>query len=267
MPSTQDQSFHFESNTRNKETIKKDLLAVYRFIFSSIPNISFFVKLYIIFRFMLISSRVKCSHTMEEILEISKAFLKIPSTVSGVFVEAGSYKGGSTAKLSLIAKLAKRKLVVFDSFDGLPESNDMYTSRDGLFFRDKKSFRQTKKVYFFDKGQYAGSLKEVKENITSYGEIETCEFKKGWFEETLPKFHKNIAGVFIDVDLKSSTRTCLKYLYPLLQSNGMLFSHDGHLDLATAVYADRKFWKEQVDTSRPVVNGMKTNRLLSINKT
>ncbi|HLT27990.1 MAG TPA: TylF/MycF/NovP-related O-methyltransferase, partial [Zeimonas sp.] len=41
-----------------------------------------------------------------------------------MLVEAGCFKGGSTAKLSLLAELAGRELVVFDSFEGLPDNDE-----------------------------------------------------------------------------------------------------------------------------------------------
>ena len=47
----------------------------------------------------------------------------------GDIVEFGCYAGGSSAKLSLITKLLNRKLIVFDSFEGLPIV-DQYYLRD-----------------------------------------------------------------------------------------------------------------------------------------
>jgi O-methyltransferase len=52
----------------------------------------------------------------------------------GVIVEAGCYKGGSTAKFSLMAEKVNRDLVVFDSFQGIPENaepheKDMFGNR------------------------------------------------------------------------------------------------------------------------------------------
>ncbi len=40
----------------------------------------------------------------------------------------------------------------------------------------------------------------------------------------LPTFKEKVAAVYIDVDLASSTRTCLNHLYPLLERGGVCFS-------------------------------------------
>ena len=81
------------------------------------------------------------------------------------------------------------------------------------------------------KGKYCGSLEEVKNNIAKYGEIGVCHFIKGWFEETMSLFNKRIAAAYLDVDLASSTKTCLKYLYPLLVPGGVIISQDGDFPL------------------------------------
>jgi len=44
----------------------------------------------------------------------------------GAIVEAGSFHGGSTAKLSLVAKWCDRQLHVFDSFAGMPANNEAH---------------------------------------------------------------------------------------------------------------------------------------------
>lgn len=245
----------------------EDLNTVYKFIIEPILDVSFFTKIYILFKFIIISKNVSCSHTMHEILTISQAFLNIPSSTEGVLVEAGAFKGGSTAKLSIIAKIAKRRLVVFDSFRGLPQNSDMYFNKEEVFFHNNQSLNKAQKIFLFNKGQYAGSLQEVKENISRYGVLEVCSFHKGWFEKTLPKFSQPVAGIFLDVDLASSTRTCLQYLYPLLQVNGVLFSHDGHLNLVADIYKDKQFWKEIVGTKCPKVYGLQKKKLLKIKKT
>lgn len=58
--------------------------------------------------------RVCCAYTQEDILEVATAVLQAASNEPGVLVEAGCLKGGSKAKLSLLAELAGRELVVFD---------------------------------------------------------------------------------------------------------------------------------------------------------
>ena len=105
-----------------------------------------------------------------------------PALTEGCVVEAGADKGGSTAKFSIAARLANRELVVFDSFEGIPDHDEPH---------DKNIFGGTAS---FPVGSYRGTLEEVKANVARYGEIDVCSFVQGWFDETLPSFSKPIAA-------------------------------------------------------------------------
>jgi len=181
-----------------------------------------------------ISKNVSCPHNESEILTVGLEVLSIPKDREGYVVEAGLYKGGSTAKISLFCKLSGRKLVAFDSFEGIPENTEEHA----------KSTLGHSLEGWFAKGTLCGSLDEVKANIEKYGEMEVCTFIKGWFENTMPDFKEKIAVAYLDVDLAASTRTCLKYLYPLIVSGGVLYSQDGDIPLAAAVFRDERFWEE-----------------------
>jgi O-methyltransferase len=195
-----------------------------------------------------------CAHTPAEIEVLVAAILDIPSSVNGCIVEAGCFKGGSTAKLSLAAKLAKRKLYVFDSFAGLPQNRE---DHDRTIFGERINFHA---------GRYTGRLEEVKGNVGQYGALDVCEFVPGWFEDSMPGFREPIAMAFVDVDLASSTATCLRYLYPLLMPGGSIFSHDGHLPLCIAVIRDDQFWNNIVGAPRPPIPGLGRHKLLRITK-
>jgi O-methyltransferase len=201
-----------------------------------------------------ISSRVDCPHDESEILQFLTAVLMLPETVGGCIVEAGCYKGGSAAKLSLVAQAVHRELVLFDSFAGLPEVAD--ANGRSLFGR---------KVAFAE-GDWCGTLPEVRENVSRFGDLGSCRFVQGWFEDTMPQFREPIAAIFLDVDLASSTRTCLEYLYPLLTPGGCLFSHDGHLQPVVEVYADRQFWEQRVGCPPPRIHGLGTQAFIHLVK-
>jgi hypothetical protein len=141
---------------------RKDLGIVISFLILKPPNISFLQRFYIIKQLYLTSYFVDCAHTQYEMLSFIKEILSIPQDREGCIVEAGSYKGGSTAKFSLAAKLVNRKLIVFDSFEGIPAHTE---------YSDK-----------FPKGSYCGTMEEVKDNVKKFGAIEICEFVKGYFE-------------------------------------------------------------------------------------
>ena len=173
-----------------------------------------------------VNADVFCAHTHAEMAEIIRALLELPGAVQGCIVEAGCFKGGSTVKLSIAAKLVGRKLVVFDLFEGLPDSAERHGK---TIFGERTGFVA---------GLYAGALEEVRANVEHFGELEVCEFRKGWFDDTMPHFAEPVVAAFIDVDLASSTRTCIQYLYPLLVPGGVIFSHDGHLPLCIEVFCD-----------------------------
>ena len=70
----------------------------------------------------------------------------------------------------------------------------------------------------------------------------------------------------MDVDLASSTRTCLKYLYPLLEPSGTLYSQDGHLPLVIDVFADTDFWLQEVGCAKPSIDGLRQKKLIRMTK-
>lgn len=136
-------------------------------------------------RILVISKKIDCAHAENEIVQVINALLSQPACRKGVIVEAGTYQGGSAVKLSIVAKITGRTLCIFDSFEGIP---DNYEPHEKDIFGDNAGFK---------KGDLACSLGEVKKNITSMGEISCCKFYKGWFEDTMPKFHeKNLPHLF-----------------------------------------------------------------------
>ena len=80
--------------------------------------------------------------------------LEMPPSTPGCVMECGTWKGGSATNLSLVCKIAGRKLLIYDSFEGLPAG----TPGD-------------REAPFYKPGDYAGSLGEVKKNIERYGDI------------------------------------------------------------------------------------------------
>ena len=232
----------------------ESIISVITFLFKRYPTVSFFQKLSIIKRLYFISCAVECAHIQHEIISFIKAILSIPEHMKGCVVEAGSFKGGSTAKFSIAAKIVDRALVVFDSFEGIPEHDEL---PDKTLTGDSVSFA---------KGSYCGTLEEVKANVSRYGQIEVCKFVKGWFDNTLPEFSDPVVAIYLDVDLASSTRTCLKYLYPLLVEGGVLYSQDGHLRQIVDVFNDNKFWEREVGFRKPAIKNLGKERLIKIVK-
>lgn len=171
-------------------------------------------------------------------LAMTSKILETPPEVLGDIIECGTWKGGSAANLSLVCKIVGRKLKVYDSFEGLPEAkpSDQY-------------------VKIIKKGDYCGTLDEVKRNITKHGSIESCEFIKGWFSDTLPKLHSPVLLAFLDVDLVDSLDTCVKHIWPNLIEQGYIFTDEHHLLDYVALFFSEKWWKINFNRTPPGLIG------------
>lgn len=201
-----------------------------------------------------ISLGVESPHSQFQMLQVIETIL-LSANATGCIVEAGCFKGGSTAKFSLAAAMVNKPLLVFDSFEGIPPNEE-----------DHGKSIKGRHVGLFEPGSYAGSLPEVQRNVSRYGVADVCRFVPGWFEDTMPHLTEDIAVAYVDVDLVSSTKTCLKYLYPRLLPGGVMFSQDGHLPLVVAALDDDRFWEEEVGCQKPPMEGLGTNTLVKIIK-
>jgi O-methyltransferase len=231
-----------------------DTLAGLRFLSTPTMAATLPARLRILERIYEANAGIECLHTQDEMLQVMSAILDAPSDLDGCVVEAGCFRGGSTAKLSVAAKVAGRRLVVFDSFEGLPDNTEQHQP---TIFGDTPDF---------SKGRYSSALEQVRRNVATYGEDDICTYVKGWFEETMPTFSQPIVAAYLDVDLVSSTKTCIKHLYPLLQPGGILFSQDAHLPLIIDVLTDSRFWEGEIGCSKPVMEGLGRRKLIAIQK-
>jgi O-methyltransferase len=161
--------------------------------------------------------------------------------IPGDVVECGTWKGGSATNLSLVCRIVGRRLLVFDSFEGLPEG--------------KPGDRE---AHAYAKGDYCGQLDEVKRNIQTHGAIEVCEFVKGWLEDTLPTLRSPVVLAFVDVDLESSLDTCVRYLWPRLVDGGHFFTDEAvGLDYC-ALFFSEKWWRRNMNQTPPGLMGAGT---------
>jgi hypothetical protein len=212
-------------------------------------GIGFFAKIHLLFRMARNQRRIPtASHFLEHII-MAVEIMKVQASLPGSVVECGSFKGGSTANLSLICALCHRKLEVFDSFTGLPEPSA--SDRAHLVVGSSE-------VHTYQKGAYCGNLTEVKANVERFGEIKVCGFTPGYFEQTLPDFTNPCVFIFLDVDLVESLKTCCRYLWPRLQNNCRLFTHEAqHLDIAK-LFFDREWWLSTTSEDAPGLIGAGT---------
>lgn len=189
------------------------------------------------FRMFFNKLRVQTGTSYKAHLAMALKILETPPDVAGDVIECGTWKGGSAANLSLVCRIAGRKLIVFDSFEGLPAGEE----------DDRQDFYAT--------GDYCGALEEVKENIRRYGAIECCEFVKGWFDDTLPHLKTPVLLAFFDVDLEKSLEVCVRYVWNNLTEKGCIFI-DEYVDLNyCSIFWSERYWKTYFDRTPPGLVG------------
>jgi hypothetical protein len=104
----------------------------------------------------------------------------------------------------------------------------------------------------------------VRQNIRKYGVLDICEFRKGFFEQTLPLFKEHCVQIFVDVDYRSSLETCLRYLWPLLQNNCLFYTHEvRHQEIAQLFFSE-KWWQSELGIQPPGLIGAGTGLGLKI---
>lgn len=172
------------------------------------------------------------SEETDKILSLARECLKL----EGDFVEFGCYKGDTSLMLASLlvensveksvdkmgkssgkgvennesGKLRKR-LWIYDSFEGLPEKNEVDKSVLGENFRG---------------GELAVTKREVKERFLRAG-LPVPVIKKSWFadltENDLPE---RIAFAFLDGDFYESIRDSLRLVGPKMSEGGVIVVHD-----------------------------------------
>lgn len=202
----------------------------------------------IVKQFERIDQEVPIATTSTDGLFIAEMMLNIKA--NGAIVECGCYAGGSSAKLSLLTKILNRKLIIFDSFEGLPVV-------DKYYLRDHHCRRNDDWVTDWSKGRYAARINEVKSNIERYGDLSCCSLVKGWFNETLTRSNlpEQVSFAFVDVDLANSARDCFVAIWPLLTDHGIYVTHDSaYIKVLQELY-NHQLWKEQFKSMPPIIFG------------
>jgi O-methyltransferase len=185
--------------------------------------------------------RINTGTSYKAHLAMAVKLLEIPPDTSGVVVECGCWLGGSSANLSLVCDIVGRDLIVYDSFEGLPrgEPNDKYAPPAA-------------------EGAYRGDLDVVRDNVERYGVIERCQFRKGWFQDTLPHHTEPVVLCFLDVDYQASLHDCVVNLWPHLTERGYVFIDEYVLVDYCALFFSERFWKQYFDAPPPGLMGTGT---------
>lgn len=171
---------------------------------------------------------------------LAREILSIPPHVKGDVIECGVWKGASTASLSLVCRIVRRRLLVCDSFEGLPD--------DGLKPHVAPHFG----IYgYYRPGMFCGRLEEVRGNVRAFGDLEMCDFVPGFFSSSLYSLPSPLVFAFLDVDLVGSTQDCLRHIWPRLVEGGTIYTDDaGDMDVVR-VFFDELWWQQNLKCSAP----------------
>ena len=107
-----------------------------------------------------------------------------------------------------------------------------------------------------DRGLPERVVEEVRDNVRRFGEVATCEFRKGWFSDTLPTHDSPVVLAFLDVDYQASLRDCILNLWPHLTDRGYVFIDEYMVLDYGALFFSEKFWDRYFDRPPPGMFGI-----------
>lgn len=149
--------------------------------------------------------------------------------VPGDFVECGVWMGGSAGLMALalrrFEKNTRRKLHLFDSFEGLPEPGKEDGEKAAEYWRTTEGSEHVMIHRCVASADLVRSFLHDRLGIPR----EQVVFHEGWFEDTLPRLDRDpgsIAVLRLDGDWYDSTRICLEHLYDRLSPGGVILLDD-----------------------------------------
>jgi len=136
------------------------------------------------------------------------------------YVEFGVFKGESLRRWSGLLKHPASQLHGFDSFEGLPETWNIFMSKEIL--------------------DVGGALPDIQD--------ERVKLYKGWFSDTVPAYVANLKPqaslvLHLDADIYSSTIYVLRQMRPFLQA-GTILVFDEFFDREHELKAFKEFLEE-----------------------
>lgn len=143
-----------------------------------------------------------------ELLHVTALLYLVDSWgVQGAVLECGAFTGFSSVVLSRACELLGRRLLVADSFEGIPD----------LGQGDKNVFAP---------GRYACAEDVVLDNLAALGSPRTATLVKGWFSESLTSIDQPLAMVWMDVDLEQSVVDVLDHTLDRLSPGAAICCHE-----------------------------------------
>ncbi len=129
--------------------------------------------------------------------------------VEGDYLELGSYRCGGAYLLSIGDKLQDKKIVIIDSFDGLPEVTD--------------------EDPYWEKGDMGGiDFEEIQSFLSSNFKNTKYEIKRGFFPQdvNLDDLEQGWSMIHVDTDLYQPTIDALDFFFPRMSLGGAIVIDD-----------------------------------------
>lgn len=149
---------------------------------------------------MILDNTMVGLESLESIVQLST----VVNDLSGCIAEVGVYNGGSSL---LLCKLnPEKEILIFDTFEGMPETNSFDNEHKKGDFNDVSE-------------QYLRNL--LKDYLN-------CSIYKGVFPRDTGIYAKNklFKLVHLDVDIYESYKNCLEFFYPRMVRNGVVIMDD-----------------------------------------
>lgn len=195
--------------------------------------------------FLKILTEVESGCSLESLITLAKHLLNLKKKSTHdeerYIVECGCFKGASTSALSIICDLIGRKIIVYDSFKGLPKTD----------VEVKTFYTHLNNYGTYKEGMFRSSLVEFKSNIIKYGKHSSCIIREGYFEEILKLHSEKLDFIFLDVDLISSTKSCIKHLWPYLNNDCKIFTDDSCDLEVVKIWFDNNWWTQELNQLAP----------------
>jgi O-methyltransferase len=156
--------------------------------------------------------------------------LAITEGIPGDVVECGVYRGAHPAVMAAVlmdAGTEMRRVWLFDSFEGVPESGPL-DDWPGIPYDEPGRAQRAKLGRLVPTGVAGCPIERVHANMRLWGILPgLLEWRPGWFQETMTgDLPEKIALLRLDGDLYESTKVCLQALYPRLSSGGWCIVDD-----------------------------------------
>jgi len=193
------------------------------------------LRKYLVSEFEKIQTNIECGHQLPTSYRLADALL-LQQDVEGPTVECGCFKGGMSAKLSIVCKEIGKEHHLIDSFQGLP------CEELAIYWRGGENL--------FKEGTWKGTFPEVTKNIEDFGASDVCKFHQGWFKDIIHEIDIYPSFIFIDVDIISSALTCIKHFWSRLQGS-RFYTHESCFKTYMDGILDEDWWKDTFNESVP----------------